>query len=1157
MSTEKWDQVNDLFHNALQLEPSRRAEYIESQCDDPIVKEEVLSLLSAHSEAGDFIKKTVSLDEMLDKVEEDILLPGETIGVYRVVREIGHGGMGAVYLATRADETFEKHVAVKLLKPGMDTAEVLRHFRTERQILADFDHPNIARLLDGGTTQSGLPYLVMEYVEGMEVDAYCDHHRFTIPQRLELFRQICAAVSYAHRHLVIHRDIKPSNILVTSEGSPKLLDFGIAKILHPEGQSKSTATGLRLMTPEYASPEQVLGLPVTTVSDVYSLGVLLYELVTGTLPFHFETRSPLEVARVIEQKEALPASSAVGHSRDVLESRVGESRGTTVDQLRRRLRGDLDNILSMAIRKEPQRRYHSVEQFSEDIRRHLQGLPVAARKDTMMYRMSKFTRRNPFAVGATLLVFIILIAGIITTTWQARKARAEQIRSEYAREFADELRYVESLLLSTYTAPIHDARPTLKMARERLAYMERRMSQAEGLALGSGNNAIGSGYLMLKDFPRAKLHLEKAWNSGYQTPSTGYALGKVFGHLYLQATHQADNTGNNALKEKMLQQAEQEFAQPAIRFLNQARTSAESPAYVEGLIALYKNQHEDALKKASEAMKTSSRPYEVMKLQGDIYLSMARAAMGGGSGSPLKYFELAGKAYAHAAESARSDPDIYLADAARLCRTLSQMTTAEVPLFDQAISACDKAMKINPDSDLPYLCKAESYTQLGINQMYFGSGDPRQAFGMSIQQAEEAARRKETASAHDSISKAYLRLGEFETASDLDPRANLQKSIASSKKAASLSPHWFEAQISEATANFYLSEYGLVRGQDPTEYLTKVIDLYNTDLRDIPKDSYSYNLLGLSHLGLGEFKLKRGLNPQMDFQNAIALYKEGFHRYPTSTYLLENLALVYVALAKYEIASGKNPEKSFQEAIPLYEQSLASTKAWTAFNLGIAYLSRAEYKGRIGQDATEDLQNASLIFRRALELQPNFPPALVQLAATHVWKARFGLSSGKNPALELRKAEKYLKQAKEQDSSSPEFELALGRLYFVDALWRMKERQKADSLFDQAVKAFQGYIQRNPGDVTPHLELATLYRKRAEFSAKDPVAAGKWIDAGLQSIAGAEKINPNNAENSASRGTLLHLRGRISNDSALLREGTEMIQAALQKNPHLQFEYGK
>nr|MDQ5838442.1 serine/threonine protein kinase [Acidobacteriota bacterium] len=402
MSPERWKQIEEVFQSALDLPQAERRGFIASACaGDDTLREQVEALVAQSEQAGDFIEAPAvavagftggpSLTIKQDALEDPMV--GRRVGSYRIVREVGRGGMGAVYLAERADSAFHKRVALKVVKRGMDTDFILRRFRHERQILASFDHPNIARLLDGGTTEEGLPYFVMEYVEGQPVYRYCDAQRLGVAERLRLFCQVCSAVTYAHQHLVVHRDLKPSNVLVTKDGSPKLLDFGIAKLLNPEMMPDTvtpTASAMRLMTPEYASPEQVQGLAVTPASDIYALGVMLYELLTGHRPYRFANRSPHEVARVICEDEPEQPSRAVSQVEGVMPVETptgGESatveaacraRSSSPDALRRELAGNLDNIIMKALRKEPGRRYSTVEEMREDISRHLEGRPISA-----------------------------------------------------------------------------------------------------------------------------------------------------------------------------------------------------------------------------------------------------------------------------------------------------------------------------------------------------------------------------------------------------------------------------------------------------------------------------------------------------------------------------------------------------------------------------------------------------------------------------------------------------------------------------------------------------------------------------------------------------------------------------------------------------------
>ena len=426
------------------------------------------------------------------KTNRSAAVTGQQIGSYQIIRELGRGGMGAVYLAARADESFDKQVALKLIKRGMDSDAIIKRFVMERQILANLDHPNIARLIDGGTTEDGLPYFVLEYIEGTTITRYCDQHKLNTMERLKLFRQVCAAVQFAHQNLIVHRDLKPSNIIVTEDGTPKLLDFGIAKLLSGSAPVEATATIGRVLTPEYASPEQLRGLPITTSSDVYSLGVVLYELLSGHRPFNFESRSPEEVARLITASEPIKPSvvitriEAARHTDDAehvsrTPEAISRTRDGNVEKLRRRLAGDLDNILLKALRKEPERRYASVQEFSEDLRRHLEGLPVLARPDTLSYRTSKFITRHKAGVAAAVIVMLTLLSATVITSWQARVARRERDKAE--RRFNQVRKLANSVLFEYHdgieklpgSTPIRE-----KMVKDALEYLDNLSAESSG-----------------------------------------------------------------------------------------------------------------------------------------------------------------------------------------------------------------------------------------------------------------------------------------------------------------------------------------------------------------------------------------------------------------------------------------------------------------------------------------------------------------------------------------------------------------------------------------------------------------------------------------------------------------------------------------------------
>ncbi|HVF72781.1 MAG TPA: protein kinase [Chthoniobacterales bacterium] len=468
MTPEEWQRIKQVMADALdQPDTKTRLEFLSLACNgDHALQAEIDGLL-AHA------------NNRLEAVAEDMsgirrgdgaAAVGELLGDYELVREIGRGGMGTIYLARRADEEFEKEVAIKILKRGTDTEEVLRRFRAERQILAQLEHPNIARLIDAGTSPEGLPYFVMEYVDGVPITRFCDASALNVRQRIELYLKVCGALHFAHQNLVVHRDLKPGNILITSNGEPKLLDFGIAKLLSSTSADfvQTTIQNQQRFTPAYASPEQIRGDPVTTASDVYSLGGLLYHVLTGAPPHRFESEhpSPTEMFRVIVEKEPRRASAVA--------SKGGNSNSESRNP--KLLEGDLDNILGKALQKEPGQRYSSVTEFADDLRRHLEGRPVRARLPTVGYRAGKFIARNKLGAAGAVLLLLTLIGGIVSTTWQARKAE---------RRFADVRKLAHAVVFDYHdlVMPLRGSTPV----RERL--VKDALEYLDNLAREAGNDA--------------------------------------------------------------------------------------------------------------------------------------------------------------------------------------------------------------------------------------------------------------------------------------------------------------------------------------------------------------------------------------------------------------------------------------------------------------------------------------------------------------------------------------------------------------------------------------------------------------------------------------------------------------------------------------------
>jgi serine/threonine-protein kinase len=574
-----------LFEAASGLDPERRAVFLEgASALDPVLRQEVEAMLAeqerrpppgVQGSTAPLERSeptlTAPAGEAPPPFDESAAMEGRRIGPYRILRALGRGGMSAVYLAVRVDDQFRKHVALKLLRRGMETGDLILRFRRERQILAALQHPHIAQLHDGGATEDGLPYFVMEHVEGQPIDRFCDARRLPLRERLELFRKVCAAVHFAHQHLVVHRDLKPANILVTTEGGPKLLDFGIAKLLVPVASvTEVTQVDMRPMTPEYASPEQVRGEPITTASDVYSLGVVLYELLCGHRPYRIRTLELAEIVRAVCDEDPLRPSAAVerveevttpeGTTKRLDPESVSRSRGGSPARLRRLLAGDLDNIVSTAMRKEPARRYASAAELAEDVRRHLDGLPVRARPDTFLYRAGKFVRRHRAGVAVAGAFLASLIAFGATMAAQSRRLAVERNRAESE---AAKAQAINAFLQET----LGSANPTEGVGREvtvldalgKAATTIERSFAGQPEIEAAVKNTMGSTYLRLGRYDEAEPLLRSALEirqdaGGKEHPDVAESLTSLGGlMLYRGEYEEAEALFRRALAQRRKQ----------------------------------------------------------------------------------------------------------------------------------------------------------------------------------------------------------------------------------------------------------------------------------------------------------------------------------------------------------------------------------------------------------------------------------------------------------------------------------------------------------------------------------------------------------------------------------------------------------------------------
>ena len=1107
---ERWNRINEVFSAWLDAEPQKQSAFLAEACgSDQELRNEVQALIDAHLESHRFIETSVVRDVALVMAEEEELVEIEPqIGPYKILKEIGRGGMGAVYLATRADQEYKKQVAVKLIKRGMDTEQVLHRFRNERQILANFDHPNIARLLDGGSTSNGLPYFVMEHVEGRPLDVYCDENNLSITKRLELFLQVCAAISYAHRNLVVHRDIKPGNILITSDGVPKLLDFGIAKILQPQSESLATSTGFMPMTPEYASPEQALGENVTTISDVYSLGILLYELLTGHLPYHVTAVPAMEVARIITQTAPRAPSTIVKTAHeDVTPDSVSKCREGTPDRLQRRLRGDLDNIVLMALRKEPNRRYQSVEQFSDDIRRHLDGRPVLARQDTLLYRGTKFILRNKVAAAfATLAILAIVIAG-------AMRWRTNQQAASF-QEFGQEAARMEAIMRYAHLLPLHDTQSERKQVSDRLEQIQKRMQALGSVSYGPGYYSMGRGFVALHKYQDAYDHLNRAWQDhNYRVASVANALGLTLAMLYQEKLSEAEWFYD---KEELIQQKkelEKKYRDPALQYIQSGASAAEDPEYIQALIAFLEKRYEEALKQTEIAEQKASWLYEAKILQGQIFKAMGDdQRLIGKTDVAANYYDKARAAFLEASRKGQSDSKVYEGlcglQSSVLSMQLDEKGSSSETLVQEGVRHCETALQADSKNINANLHAAAIYTDFAYAQ-YLHGVDPAAATDKAADFARAILKfEPENGLAHQALGNAYKTLGGFVQDHGGNPtqpfdqaRTHLEKAIVKMPRNAELLSNLGATYINQ-------SRFKRDTGKDPSSFINKAIESLNQAISLSPANFRYRNNLGIAYSWKGMYEKESGKDPSASYKESILQCKKSVEINPAYVNAYIWAGLTSVRLAYHQMSNGENPIPAVDESIAMRKQALKldPENAYAYMGLGSCFVLKARYLMRQKKDAAQELQFAREYYQKSISLNDKAVTNYSGLGDLETLSARNAITFKQSPESFLNAAEKILQAGIAIGTDSAECLRFLAVVHLVRAEYLFSLGKSGEPEIALGIKAVDRSLKINPKSADGFINRAELFLQRARMLSGTP-----RVNAAKEAIASfdqAFQLNP-------------------------------------------------
>jgi serine/threonine protein kinase len=916
MTDERWRQIERLFIQAVECPESERQSFVDRECrGDDDLRRELESLLTFDN-PDRRVMTIPALSDITCSDDDGSDMAGRRVGAYRLVRLIGHGGMGSVYLGVRDDDQYEKQVAIKLLKRGMDTDFMLGRFRQERQILAYLEHPFIARLLDGGATGDGLPYFVMECVDGVSITKYCDERNLPVRERLGLFRLVCEAVQHAHQNLVVHRDIKPSNILVTKEGVPKLLDFGIAKLINPALSTGATLTRLehRMLTPDYASPEQVKGLPISIAGDIYSLGAVLYELLTGERPHRFISSSPGDIQRAICEVDPPKPSLAAAQN-----SKLSSSARKL---LRRQLSGDLDNIVLTAMRKEPQRRYSSAAELSDDIRRHMQALPIVAQEDRWIYRAGKFIRRHRLGVLAAVLVLATLITGIVMTTLQARRAER---RFQIVRGLANSV-----------LSELHDEVQRLPgSTKARAAMVETVLRYLDNLARDAGQD------------PGLRLEIAKAYRR----------IGAIEGHPFHA------NLGRTA--------ASRTHYQRALAILQTLESEAEThTAAVEEMIRVNIEIGDielaaGNLESAKASFKAAAVPIQSAQLSAntEVYVYFRLGDIEAQQGAPeaaLPHFRKAlerARAWADSSNEAAAWRDVQgayrrVANAAResgdLAACRDNLRKAK-QVIEEQLKWGDPNVEDQRNLWTTYVVLADVLG--GPDELNFGDTSGALVHyraGVELAEKLVAADRHDVRVRRD-LGVSYRRFGRF--LFDSAPREALNyyaKSLEIAENLHAVDPANIDFRRDVAESNLGLGMLAMRSGRnnEALQRLSSALDLQRSIEAAAPYRVWLVRYITQIHTEIGNVLM---LNSDADgalrsYQEALAAAERLLARAPASLHLERDRADVLEATGRYFLRISTAPSITTSEraqrkaeARSYFQRSLSTWRRWAAQNLGAPY----------------------------------------------------------------------------------------------------------------------------------------------------------------------------------------------------------------------------
>ncbi|HEX9942030.1 MAG TPA: protein kinase [Thermoanaerobaculia bacterium] len=991
---------------------------------------------------------------------------------YRVEHLLGAGGMGTVYKAF--DPTLGRWVALKFLHRN-DAAQTGRFLR-EARAQARIGHPNVCQVHEVGEVE-GRPYIAMQYIEGRSLAELTEELPLDI--KVRLVRDVARAVHAAHRTGLIHRDLKPGNILLAREESgalhPYVVDFGLAREQDETGLSR---TGIISGTPAYISPEQAQGHSLDRRTDVYSLGIVLYELLAGRTPF-----SGGNVARLLVQ--------------------LVQQDPKPLRQVDPRIPEDLETIVAKCLEKDPARRYESARDLAEDLDRFLDGEPIRARPAGWAYRTRKRLRKHRALtlVSAAAVLALVVLGGLsLRAQWQARE------RAELAQRFGQRIGALEASMAFEASLPLHDLTPYKRRLRAEMDAIRAEMRRLGPIAAGPGHFALGKGHLALHQYESARDHLERAWNAGERGPNVAEALGLALGVSYEKTLVEAEGSPSAPERQASREEAERTYRRPALDYLREAREKSPGSAYLDALIAFYERRYDAALAAARRARRDESTAYPAVQLAAKVQRFQANdAAEAGRYDEALRLFDQAGEAYRRLTFRAPSDPDLYAAECeCRTRRIKAAMAREDVPREQAvaALAACDQALRIDPGLGDALILEADLFWRLGDQQRKRGE-DPAPELFPAIRLAERAiALDPRNARAYRHLATALQVLAQWRMGRGLDARTAIQRGIAAARKAVEIQPELASAHLSLGSAYLVRVQDQQRRGADPRQALGRAAASFQRAGELNPQSVPAFLGLGNTWKAMAEVQIAQGMDPGASVAKAAAALERAARLNPSSAAIRNSLGNVHLTLGEYLLNRGSDPRAALTRASRSYQRSLEIKPDYSLarFNLGYTYRSLAEALLEQGQDPKPALEAARAALDEAERLNPTDADAFLERARVDLVAARWQRRQGQDPGPGLRAAAAELRRAEALNPEQPD-------VFFTQALVARYREEGAPDAGSREAALREGLacvgkaLAINAGEAR-YLALRGLLQYR---SARIETDAARRREGSRQAVASLEK----------------------------------------------------